>query len=58
MIFVREMWPKIVEENPNMKVLHVMKEVGWRWQQLKDKSYYEWKANIDRSWFDQELEEF
>lgn len=28
MIFVREMRPQIVKENPNMKVLHVMKEVG------------------------------
>lgn len=28
MIFVREMRPVIVSENPNMKVLHVMKEVG------------------------------
>ena len=28
MIFVREMRPRIVRENPDMKVLHVMKEVG------------------------------
>lgn len=31
MIFVWEMRPQIVKENPQMKVLHVMKEVGKRW---------------------------
>jgi hypothetical protein len=31
MIFVREMRPKIVRDNPNMKVLCVMKEVGRKW---------------------------
>jgi len=41
-----------------MKVLHVMKEVGWWWQALRDKSQYERKALTDRDWFDQELEVF
>ena len=31
MIFVREMRQKVTEENPHMKVLDVMKEVGRRW---------------------------
>lgn len=48
MIFVREIRPVIVEENPNMPVLDVMKEVGKRWKHLRDKSYYEHKARADR----------
>ncbi len=34
MIFVRETRQKVTRENPNMKVLDVMKEVGRRWQSI------------------------
>ena len=34
MIFVRETRQKVTRENPHMKVLDVMKEVGRRWQSI------------------------
>jgi len=41
MIFVRDMRPKVVIDNPEIKVLDVMKIVGKRWKSLKDKSVYD-----------------
>lgn len=41
MIFVRNMRPKVVKENPEIKVLDVMKIVGKRWKGLKDKSEFD-----------------
>jgi len=41
MIFVRDMRPKVCKENPDIKVLDVMKIVGKRWKELKNKSEFE-----------------
>ena len=42
MIFVKETRPKIVEANPTMKALDVMKEVGKGWKSMgeQDRAYF------------------
>lgn len=50
MIFVKETRPKIVEANPTMGALNVMKEVGLAWQNMndKDREYFKEKADTDK----------
>ena len=56
MIFVREMRQRVTDENPDMKVLDVMKEVGHRWQNINptEKAIYEAKSQSDKERFKQE----
>jgi hypothetical protein len=60
MIFVWETWPKVIKENPNMQVLDVMKEVGWRWKSITDSDwmYFERKSGIDKERYDSENKEY
>lgn len=50
MIFVKEMRSKIQQENPDMPVLDIMKEVGSRWQGLTpvERKVYQDKADADK----------
>ncbi len=50
MIFVQETRPKIVNANPNMGALMVMKEVGRAWQSMSDadRKYFKDKADNDK----------
>ena len=47
---------RVTDENPDMKVLDVMKEVGRRWQNIspQEKAVYEAKSSTDKERFKQE----
>lgn len=52
MIFVKETRPSIVEQNPQLGALDIMKKVGKLWQQLLAKEdgtkYFQDKADKDK----------
>ncbi len=50
MIFVKETRPLIVEANPTMRALDVMKEVGKGWKSMaeEDRVYFQNKSDKDK----------
>jgi hypothetical protein len=62
MIFVKETRPRIVDENPGLGALVVMKKVGEVWQQLlmeeKGTQYFQDKADQDKKRYLVEQREF
>ena len=60
MIFVRETRCVIQQNNPDMPVLQIMKEVGWLWWALTppERKRFQDKADVDKIWYKKELKEF
>jgi len=60
MIFVREVRSKISKANPDMPVLQIMKEVGYKWQNLtsSEKKIYQDMADTDKIRYKDELKDF
>jgi len=60
MIFVRETRPKVIQEFPDMQVLDVMKEVGWRWKNITpiEREYFNRKSGQDKEWYDLENKDY
>jgi hypothetical protein len=44
------MRPKIIQENANMNILDVMREIGRRWRIIEDldRDYFQAKSNVDK----------
>ena len=62
MIFVKETRPRIVEDNPDLGALDIMKKVGQYWQQLlateNGTKEFQDKADIDKLRYLKEQQEF
>jgi hypothetical protein len=56
----RQMRPKIIEENANMNILDVMREIGKRWRTIEDldRDYFQAKSNVDKIRFTKEIDSF